>query len=59
MGDKRIDLWFCDDSKQFEEDFFIWIKGWLINFGEIDKFCFPGKLISWDSYYEKIDKCAL
>ncbi len=55
----RVDFWFSDDSKDYEEEFYTWLESWLKSFWKLDNPCFPGRSESWDSYYDKLDTISL
>ena len=51
--DSRVDFWFRDSHKKFENEFFEWLKLWLNNHWQLE--CvFPGRSITWDEYYQLI-----
>ncbi len=47
----RVDFWFRDDSKKYEDEFYIWLQEWLKTYWKLENPCFPGRSISWDEYY--------
>lgn len=50
----RVDFWFRDDSKNYEEEFYIWIQSWLKISWKLEEACFPGRSETWESYYKKL-----
>lgn len=55
----RIDFWFRDDSKEFENEFYEWIKIWLVNHWSLENCVFPGRTHLWQDYYEKYDLASM
>jgi hypothetical protein len=49
----RVDFWFRDDSKEHEDEFYLWLQQWLEDSWKLVRVCFPGRSISWNEYYEK------
>jgi len=46
----RVDFWFRDDAKEYEDEFYVWLQGWLKSFWKLDDPCFPGRSLSWAQY---------
>lgn len=51
----RVDFWFRDDSKAYENEFYVWLKNWLISYWCLENSIFPGRSHSWKEYYMKYD----
>lgn len=55
----RVDFWFRDDSKEFDAEFYEWLKNWLIKYWSLTNCIFPGRSNSWEDYYKKYDRVNL
>lgn len=47
----RVDFWFRNSHKQFEEAFFSDLKAWLKSVWKFENPAFPGRTVSWEEYY--------
>ena len=56
--DCRVDFWFRNSHKEFENDFYEWLQSWLTNDWNFENVAFPGRCISWNEYYEHIDQMS-
>ncbi|OIQ20051.1 MAG: hypothetical protein BM556_06065 [Bacteriovorax sp. MedPE-SWde] len=54
--DCRVDFWFRTGHTSHVEEFYQWLKKWLLEYWGFDKPVFPGRSISWNDYNTQMEK---